>query len=297
MGRTTNKSARTAELSKAREKAAAARLAQKRAEQRRRAVAILTSVVVVAVVIAGAVVYGLTRPSSSSSSKASAAPAALIKTLTSSTTATDAAIGAGQAVTKPNSINGTVLGTASKPTLLYIGAEFCPYCAAQRWAIINSLSRFGTFTGLQTIRSEEDNLPTFTFLKAHYTSPYLTFDSKEQADQKGHALQPLTKTEQKQWSSYPEPGQTSVGYPFMDLNGKFVFTAPLVDPTLLEGKNWTQVADAMAKPGSSSLGKAEIGAANLITSAICQVTHSKPASVCTPAITALSTSFTPYVKS
>ena len=115
--------------------------------------------------------------------------------------------------------------------------------------MVNALSRFGTFSGLQTIRSSEDNLPTFTFLKSHYSSKYLTFDSKEQEDQNHKALQPLTKVEQNQWQTYPEPGSSSVGFPFMDLNGKYIFTTPMVDPTLLQGKNWNQVAAAMATPG------------------------------------------------
>lgn len=294
MGRTTNKSARTAELARAREKAAAARVAQQRAEQRRRATAIIASVVAVALVVAGVAYYAINRTPSSSASAAKPASPALVSQVTGVSLPTAAAVGAGQASGPPATINGTVLGSASKPTLLFIGAEFCPYCAAQRWAMVNALSRFGTFSGLQTIRSSEDDIPTFTFLKSHYSSKYLTFDSKEQEDQNHKPLQPLTKLEQKQWQTYPEPGSSSVGFPFMDLNGKYVFTTPMVDPTLLQGKTWNQVAAAMSTPGSSSLGKAEMGAANLITSAICRQTNGKPANVCTPAIMNLTANSAAY---
>ncbi len=34
-----------------------------------------------------------------------------------------------------------------------MGAEYCPFCAAQRWAMVNAFSRFGTFTGLTTTHS------------------------------------------------------------------------------------------------------------------------------------------------
>ena len=34
-----------------------------------------------------------------------------------------------------------------------MGAEYCPYCAAERWSMIVALGRFGTFSGLQTMRS------------------------------------------------------------------------------------------------------------------------------------------------
>jgi hypothetical protein len=161
--------------------------------------------------------------------------------------------------------------------------------------MINALSRFGTFTGLRTIRSSEDNLATFTFLKAHYTSKYVTFDGKEQADQNSKPLQPLTKTEQAQWNAYIPPGASGPGYPFMDLAGKYVFANFLVDPTLLTGKNWTQIAAAMAKP-TSALGKAEIGAANLITSAICHENGAQPASVCTTPIMNLTNGLSAYTK-
>ena len=66
-----------------------------------------------------------------------------------------------------------------KPGILYVGGEFCPYCAAQRWAIIASLSRFGTFSGLGTMQSSSTDLypatQTFTFAHATYSSPYFVF--------------------------------------------------------------------------------------------------------------------------
>ena len=40
-----------------------------------------------------------------------------------------------------------------KPGVLYIGAEFCPFCATERWAMVNALGRFGTFSGLKITNS------------------------------------------------------------------------------------------------------------------------------------------------
>jgi hypothetical protein len=293
VGRKTRKGSRTAELAKAREKAAAARIAEKRAEQRRRAITIVGAVVVVALFIGIGVAVTLGRHTSSN--RVGTASAALVNQVTNVSQTVDDSVAAGSVAAKPQTISGTVLGTATKPTLLYIGAEFCPFCAAQRWAMINALSRFGTFTGLQTIRSSEDNLATFTFVKSHYTSKYVTFDGKEQADQNSKPLQPLTKTESTQWTTYLVPGQSAPGYPFMDLDGKYLFNAPLVDPNLLSGKNWTQIAAAIAKP-TSTLGKAEIGAANYITSAICHSNGGRPAAVCTAPIMSLTSGLTAYTK-
>ena len=97
--------------------------------------------------------------------------------------------GNGAVTAKPTSISGTTLTENGKPEMLYIGAEYCPYCGAERWAMIVALSRFGTFKGLATVHSAVKNgagdaepdpdTPTFTFLHATYSSPYLTFTPVE----------------------------------------------------------------------------------------------------------------------
>ena len=81
--------------------------------------------------------------------------------------------------TRPRSA-APALTSGGKPEVLYIGAEYCPYCAAERWAVIVALSRFGTFSGLAPIRSAAKDgggnaepyplTPTWTFAKASYTS-------------------------------------------------------------------------------------------------------------------------------
>jgi thiol-disulfide isomerase/thioredoxin len=78
----------------------------------------------------------------------------------------------------PKRISGqAVLNDNGKPLIVYIGAEYCPYCAAERWAAVIALSRFGTFTGLgQTHSSSSDVYPdtaTLSFHGAVYASQYL----------------------------------------------------------------------------------------------------------------------------
>src|SRR5207245_7045155 len=71
-----------------------------------------------------------------------------------------------------------LVGPTGKPQFLYVGAEYCPYCAAQRWATVVALSRFGTFSKLyQTTSSSSDvypSTPTFTFYSALYKGPVYT---------------------------------------------------------------------------------------------------------------------------
>ena len=66
-----------------------------------------------------------------------------------------------------------------KPEILYIGAEYCPFCAAERWALVMALSKFGTFTGLKGTSSSaidtNPSTPTFSFYGSTYKSPYISF--------------------------------------------------------------------------------------------------------------------------
>jgi len=39
-------------------------------------------------------------------------------------------------------LTGTSSSGKTLPLVLYVGAEYCPYCAAQRWSTIIALSRF-----------------------------------------------------------------------------------------------------------------------------------------------------------
>ena len=193
-------------------------------------------------------------------------------------------------------VNGTALTSNGKPELLFLGGEYCPYCAAERWAMVNALSRFGTFTGLTTTHSSTSdvypNTPTFTFSKAKYTSNYLTFTSVEEYAnyRQGNSsnsntpyvtLQTATTAESALEAAYDPTG----AIPFLDFGNKYVEVGNLspLSPSMLAGKTWTQVAAAMNDP-SSSLGKALVGNANFITAGICKLTNNQPASACTPVI-------------
>ena len=46
-----------------------------------------------------------------------------------------------------------------RPGVVYVGSEFCPYCAADRWALVVALSRFGTFAHLGATSRRPRGLP------------------------------------------------------------------------------------------------------------------------------------------
>jgi hypothetical protein len=65
--------------------------------------------------------------------------------VTSVSNSTLSAVGQGQGAAGLTSVSGTLLTSGGKPEVLYMGGDFCPFCAAERWSIIMALSRFGTW--------------------------------------------------------------------------------------------------------------------------------------------------------
>ncbi|EQD33228.1 protein containing DUF929, partial [mine drainage metagenome] len=159
-----------------------------------------------------------------------AAPASVVSAITHIPTATSDQVGIGDINYPPKTVpHGTPLIYNKKPEVLYIGAEYCPYCALARWSLIGALSKFGTFHNLKIIRasatdSAGQNIATFTF--AHgvtYSSSLISFVPREMfsnvPDVKsptGYApLQTLTKAEQTVFAKLDPPE----GFPFVDFGG------------------------------------------------------------------------------
>jgi hypothetical protein len=193
------------------------------------------------------------------------------------------AVGQGTANNLIKPVSGTGLtGKTGKPEVFYYGAEFCPYCAAQRWPLVIALSRFGTFTGLQlTTSSSTDvfpNTPTFTFRNAKFTSDYIDFASVETTDRDRNPLQSPDSAQQQLISRYDPAGTI----PFLDFGNKHASTGAAYQPDVVGGMSWLAVADALKQPDSTQ-SRAILGAANLITAAVCRMTNDQPATVCSSA--------------
>jgi hypothetical protein len=197
-------------------------------------------------------------------------------------------VGAGSATNLVKAVSGSPLtGPTGKPEVFYLGAEYCPYCAAERWPMIIALSRFGTFTGLQTTSSSSTdifpNTPTFTFRKATYSSQYIDFQSVETTDRNQNPLQSPTAAQQALVTKYDSNGYI----PFVDFGNRYAFNGAMYPPSVLGGMTWQAVASALQQPGSAQA-KAILGSANLLTAAICRLTEQQPAAVCSaPSIQAI----------
>jgi hypothetical protein len=203
-------------------------------------------------------------------------------------------------------VSGSPLTSGGKPEVLYVGAEYCPFCGAQRWPMIVALSRFGTFTGLKTVHSSstdyDPNTPTWTFYGSTYTSKYINFTSVEETtnERQGNSsntsvpyvtLQTPTSAEEALLTKW-DPGSGSGGgaIPFIDIGNKYVEVGnlPPYGPDMLKGKTWAQVGAAMTQP-TSAIAQGADGSANYMTAGICKLTNNQPSTACTPAIQALET--------
>lgn len=190
--------------------------------------------------------------------------------------------------------NPTTVTAQGKPKVLYVGAEFCPFCAAQRWSMVVALSRFGTFSGLGLTRSAADdvhpNTPTLSFNGSSYTSRFVAFSGVETTDRQRQPLEPLEGTNKQLFTTYDAPpyvpSDAANAIPFILIAGHYVTVGAAYSPDVLRGKTHLQIAKALHDP-SSDIAQAVNAEANLLTAAICEVTDNKPAKVCqAPGVTA-----------
>jgi hypothetical protein len=242
------------------------------------------SVAVVIAVIVVIVAVGLSGTSSGANGNRAAAPHAQVTHVTGVPTANlTSAVSKVSSLYPLEAVNGPALTANGKPEILYIGAEFCPICATERWPLVVALSRFGTFSNLQQIHSAQTdgNIATFSFYGAHYTSPYLTFTPVENETRDSKPLQQPTKAESALWYKYTYNSSSgSVSFPFIDIGGKYVLTTAQYPPqTLEQGQSFSQIASLVGS-NNNTIGADVDASAAVLTKAICSMTNNRPATAC-----------------
>ncbi len=202
--------------------------------------------------------------------------------------------GSGTVTNLPTAQHGqpVLKGDNGLPEVFYVGAEYCPYCAAERWAMINALSRFGTFSKLSQIQSYEDNISTFSFYGSNYTSQYVDFAPVEV---NGNALassgdsyvplQQMSADQQKNFEQYNSAGS----FPYVNMGNQYIGIGASYDPTILldssqKPYSWQIIASSLSNT-KSQIAQGILGTANYLTAGICGLTNQQPANVCNvPAI-------------
>jgi hypothetical protein len=294
----------------AREKIAAQQAAARRMEARRRmflaggSVITVLAVVIVLIIVKAA---SHTPAAASGSTASSATTTSVTKDITTVPASTLNSVGKGSDVSPltPTKAGQPPLTSGGKPEILYVGAEYCPYCAAERWALAVALSRFGTFSGLHLIHSSNDdvytNTATLSFYKSTYTSKYVTFDPvewySEKPDGDGYAtLQKPNATQSALFAKYDAPPYITASdagsFPFVDFGNQYLILGAQYPPSTLGttasvspghfGLSWTQIAGDLKNP-ASPVAQSIDGAANSITAAICKITNNADAAVCNSA--------------
>ncbi len=191
-------------------------------------------------------------------------------------------------------VNGKTL-----PGMLYIGAEYCPYCAAERWSIATAMSRFGKFTNLQATESTSldiyPNTQTLSFHSSTFASSYLAFKHAElytnQPAANGNGYQPLEKltsaeaalAQKYESSKYVGAAASTSGgitFPFVDIGNKIVVVGAGYSPSLLTGLSRAQIASDL-HDASNPVTQAIIANANYLSAGMCAATGGQPGSVCT----------------
>lgn len=178
-----------------------------------------------------------------------------------------------------------------RPLVFFMGAQYCPFCAGERWAFVKATSRFGTWTNLFPLQSKAgtdgfDSLPTYDLTSATYASSLISLHHKEIADRDGNPLQPLVGVEQDLVDTYDPSG----GFPFTVITGTpGQYTIDLAySPALLQGQSFEAVRAAVDSGADTPAARAVDDEADAITALLCKLTSGQPGSVCgSPTIQAL----------
>ena len=262
------------------------------------------AVALVIVVIAGLFIFNATKSKSQDTTftAVTSAPAQVVKDVTTVPTSVWDKVGitSQSPVAKPTVLSGQPPMTLNgkSPAMLYYGAEYCPYCAAERWSMTAALARFGTWGNLKVTASSHTDVDpathTFSYHGATFTSPYITFAGVEQYTNQPTGttgqytnLQNPTREETGILTKYSSskflPNASSSGgisFPFVNINNGVLVSGASYDPQLLAGASWTDIAGGLSDPTNPAT-QAILATGNYLSAAICHATHGRPGSVCT----------------
>jgi hypothetical protein len=172
------------------------------------------------------------------------------------------------------------------PLVLYLGAGFCPYCAALRWPLALTLMRFGDLSGLRYTRSSGKdvypNTATFSFAGTQLASALIDFQAVEFEDRNGKRLQQPDDAQRKIFMQLDKQPYTQYpgSIPFLYVAGRYVQVGSPFRPDPLEHKDWDQITQDLEKGGNAAW-RSIMGETNLLTAAVCAATGGKPGKVCT----------------
>jgi hypothetical protein len=245
----------------------------------------ISSVAVVAVALIVIVLINL--GGGGNATVATPVPQAILSAVENPSTSVVSTVGSGgqpgEMVRLPTSAK--LVDAGGTPLVVYVGAEYCPYCAAERWVMVMWLSRFGTFKNLSEIQSSSTdvfpNTDTFTFHKSSYSSSYVDFSANEIEDRNQQPLESMSSQISSIFTKYDQPPYSTQSgqFPFIDIGGVFTLFSTSYTPQLLANLSWSQIAAKLSN-ATDPVTQAIVGNANILTAATCIATGDQPSSVC-----------------
>jgi hypothetical protein len=184
------------------------------------------------------------------------------------------------------------LQSTSKPEVLFVGGEFCPFCAAERWPLIVTLSRFGRFVSLNNMQSSPQSVfpgvQTFSFVSTDYVSKYIALTGIElysdSANRNGSFTQiaHLSLAESAVVQHYRNESASGlrVGtFPFVDIDNLLVTSTSGFSPAVIDGHSQSAIAQDLSQP-HNPVGQAIVASANFLTAGVCRADGDRPSTVC-----------------
>jgi hypothetical protein len=203
-----------------------------------------------------------------------------------------AAVGLPSNVAIPTRVTPSLSTVSTNGVVSYVGAEYCPYCALQRWALLVALSKFGTFTHLDNVvlSSSSDvypHLASWSFLEATYTSKYFTFDPVEltSSTPSKHGvggyqrLQRMSGPQRVAFHKYNPQGSI----PFVDIGNHYATLGASSSPSVLSGLSLGEIGSDLNRP-DSPVARAIDGSANYLIAALCTMSVKTPPALCSTSV-------------
>jgi hypothetical protein len=197
-----------------------------------------------------------------------------------------AAVGLPATVEIPTKITPSLSTVGTNGIVSYVGAEYCPYCAIQRWALLVALSKFGTFTRLDrgVLSSSSDvypHLASWSFVGAKYQGRYFSFDPTEVSSStpNGHdgykKLETMSSSQRIAFNRYNPQGVL----PFVDVGNHFDTIGASASPKVLEGRSLDSIGRDLNNP-TSPVAQAIDGTANYLIAALCSLEPNATPPIC-----------------
>lgn len=138
-----------------------------------------------------------------------------------------------------------------KVVVLFIGAEACPYCAAESWSIVSALAQFGAWNGLSRVVSNSTDsipdVPGYSFANSSLISSQVVFEEVETTttswDQR---LQSMNSTEISVFNEYDQQGSI----PFLLVGGMYLHVGAAVSPQQISNMNWDKAYNLSESQGN-----------------------------------------------